>query len=129
MCNYICIMVTFAMLQFQQIKKTRKITTTKQLNTLLSQHYDIEIYLLVSTSVTTMGLENCIRKPQGYSPVPLLILTVLSRTGRCLKMMKEMFNKSSKMYICTAGKKGIELITNFLGKYPMYTIKPNMYIN
>lgn len=35
---------------------------------------------LVSTSVTTMGLENWIRKPHGYSPVPLLIFTVLSRT-------------------------------------------------
>lgn len=35
---------------------------------------------LVSTSVTTMGLENWILKPQGYSPVPLLIFTVLSRT-------------------------------------------------
>lgn len=36
---------------------------------------------LVSTSVTTMGLENWILKPQGYSPVPLLIFTVLSRTA------------------------------------------------
>ena len=38
--------------------------------------------LLVSTSVTTIGLENWIRKPHGYSPLPLLIFTVLSRTER-----------------------------------------------
>lgn len=53
------------------------------------------IHLLVSTSVTTMGLENCIRKPQGYSPVPLLILTVLSRTEKEGKV-----EFSAGKYIC-----------------------------